>query len=205
MQFSLLLKRGSTTVVSQHTGMHGELVYDKTLGTLRVHDGEKVGGFLLQTEGSFGYRPRIVSPSDFSYSPTVDVAVSFTPYEGAGTSSKVQVQVSTHEDFVDNVYDSGWVIDTGTVTVPLSGGESFFIKVRQRSSEGSTTPWSLPIRVTTGLGHYTFYTSIRQTSNETEYSRTTFIYVGGSETRQTNYAGLTAYETTMVTGVYTSA
>ena len=44
MSITIKLKRGTQTVIDSYTGSAGELVYDTTNNSLRVHDGSKIGG-----------------------------------------------------------------------------------------------------------------------------------------------------------------
>ena len=48
----LQFRRGTTTQNNAFTGALGEITYDTTVDTLRVHDGSTAGGFAMVTAAS---------------------------------------------------------------------------------------------------------------------------------------------------------
>ena len=53
MATRLQLRRGSTTENNNFTGAEAELTYDKTTKGLRIHDGSKQGGYMVDTVVAF--------------------------------------------------------------------------------------------------------------------------------------------------------
>mgnify|MGYP003337680211 FL=1 len=50
----ILLKRGNTAVSQTYVGPLGEVTIDTDLDTLRIHDGQQPGGFLITAQGGGG-------------------------------------------------------------------------------------------------------------------------------------------------------
>ena len=97
----LQISRGTTAENNNFTGLAGEITYDTTAKTLRVHDGETLGGFALARADE------MPSPSDSFDITTVPDAtwadiiarVAPTPYT-VKTSSNLTISGSTYIEYI---------------------------------------------------------------------------------------------------------
>lgn len=167
----ILFKRGSSPKVEAYTGDHGELVYDRGRGALRLHDGNKLGGFLLGSNNFVQTRPTIVSPANGAVDLPRQINITVSPYQGEGTHTATRWQASLDADMTNNVVDGGWDTDHLTsVQIDCPSNSVVFLRCQFQIDGEYATAWSDIISVTTNEGWLTRYTAYRETSHLTERS-----------------------------------
>lgn len=199
MKRVLLLKRGSTPVVSTYRGPAGELVYDKGLQTLRIQDGIKTGGFRVYTEADADFRPSIVSPANGALNVSRQMTLTATPYGGSGTHGKSRWMVYLNPEMTELIHDSGW-LEGGSNSYDYEGPTDTYIYIRviYMTENGYTTRWSPLIVIKTNAEWLTYFTAQRETSRDTDVARTTEVITyepGYRETWEPAVNQNTSYQT----------
>lgn len=130
MATQLQLRRGTSAQHTTFTGAFGELTYDSSFNSVRVHDGVTAGGYLhaLANNGA------LVNPTITNYSEAVYTANSSTAITLSLANGTMQI-----------------ITLTGNCTItlpPVSAGKSFTVLLKMGAG-GYTVTWA-----STGSVHY---------------------------------------------------
>jgi hypothetical protein len=90
----LQVRRGTTAQNDSFTGLSGEITFDTTLKTLRVHDGETLGGFALARKDEL---------SDFDIN-SVSSAFWTTLFSTYQTNTNIQSESSNLQSITNTVF-----------------------------------------------------------------------------------------------------
>lgn len=190
----LMLKRGSAATLDNYRGAEGELVYDRTAGTLRIHDGIRTGGYTMQRNAVQMETPTIVSPSNGAVDVSRQITFTSTPYSGAGNHTASRWMIYLDAARTELLHDSGWsndALNSYYFEAPPETG--LYVQVMYRMDNELTTPWSGINYVRTASEWLTYFTAFSQTSHVTSYSRTTSWTLNTSGSASTSWSTSVSY------------
>ena len=184
----LQIRRGTTAQNNNFTGLAGELTFDTSAKTLRVHDGATVGGFALaradQSTGGGTSTPCTCTPFDINTVPDSfwqQKVTQFAPTQsGGGTTLELlesrAVAVNSNSSYLEYVFETTKTpifIKTVLVCQTPEAGYAAGNEVAAFGIDNRTNPQPYTFTDSEGLhvclmiGHKSYWVSHRNTGTTT--------------------------------------
>ena len=116
-----------------------------------IENGEIGGGG--DSSNSYVVRPQITAPASNATSVSVAVTIVGTAYRCVfddEARKHREFQIATDSDFGNIVAQTNLNADSWSVAPALSGNTAYYVRVRDVSASGLTSPWSSSVKFTTG-------------------------------------------------------